>query len=128
MEILKIVGVGVVGAIIFCYLKGINSELSTLSAIATGLIVLTLSLTYVVNTLQFFTEMSEKTGIDSSLFIIIVKIIVISYLVDFSVNLCEDMGVKSIGDKITLGGKVMIFSISIPIFNTLIESITSIIA
>ena len=72
--------------------------------------------------------MSEKTGLDSSLFIIIVKIIVISYLVDFSVNLCEDMGVKSIGDKITLGGKVMIFSISIPIFNTLIESITSIIA
>ena len=127
MEILKIVGVGVVGAIIFCYLKGMNSELSTLTAIATGIVVLMLSITYVINTIRFFTEMSLKTGIDSSLFIIIVKIIVISYLVDFSVNLCEDIGVKSIGDKITLGGKVMIFSISIPIFNTLIESITSII-
>ena len=126
MEIIKIIFVGIVGAIIYCYLKGINSELSTLSVIATGLIIILLSLNYVVNTFQFFTEISQKTGVDSSLFVIIVKIIIISYLVDFSVNLCEDLSVKSIGDKITLGGKLMIFSISIPIFNSLIETITSI--
>ncbi len=127
MEIVKIVIVGVVGAIIYCYLKGINSELSTLSVIATGLVIILLSLNYVVNTFQFFTEISQKTGIDSSLFLIIVKIIIISYLVDFSVNLCEDLGVKSIGDKITICGKLMVFTISIPIFNSLIETITSII-
>ena len=127
MEIVKIVCVGLVGAIIYCYLKGVNSELSTLSVIATGLVIILLSLNYVVTAFQFFTEISQKTGIDTSLFIIIVKIIIISYIVDFSVNLCEDLGVKSIGDKITLGGKVMIFSISIPIFSTLIETITSII-
>ena len=126
MEIIKIIFVGIVGAIIYCYLKGVNSELSTLSVIATGLIIILLSLNYVVNTFQFFTEISQKTGVDSSIFVIIVKIIIISYLVDFSVSLCEDLSVKSIGDKITLGGKLMIFSISIPIFNSLIETITSI--
>ncbi len=127
MEIIKIVSVGVVGAILYCYLKCVNSELSTLSVVATGLVIILLSLNYIVTTFQFFTEISQKTGIDTSLFLIIVKIIIISYLVDFSVNLCEDFGVKSIGDKITLGGKVMIFSISIPIFSSLIETITSIV-
>ena len=126
MEIVRIVCVGIVGAITYCYLKSVNSELSSLSVIATGLVILLLSLSYIVTTFNFFTEISQKTGIDSSLFLIIVKIIIISYLIDFSVNLCEDIGVKSIGDKIMLGGKVMIFSISIPIFNSLIETITSI--
>ena len=127
MEILKIICVGIVGAIVYCYLKGVNSELSTLTVIATGLIIVLLSLNYVVNTFAFFTEISEKTGIDSSLFVIIVKIIIISYLVDFSINLCEDFGVKSIGDKISLAGRLMIFTISIPVFNSLIDAITSII-
>ena len=127
MEVFKIVCVGIVGGLIFAYLKGVNSELSTLSAIATGLVILLLSVSYIVDTVKFFTEISQKTGIDSSIFVIVVKIIVISYLIDFSTNLCEDIGVKSIADKLNLGGKLMIFSISIPIFNNLIETITSII-
>ena len=127
MEILKIVLVGIVGAIIYCYLKGVNSELSTLSVVATGLVILMLSISYVVDSFQFFSEMSQKSGIDSGIFVIIVKIIVISYLVDFAVNFCEDLGVKSISDKIVLGGKLIIFTISIPIFNSLIQTISSII-
>lgn len=127
MEILKIISIGVIGAFVYIYLKSNGSELSGLCIVATGIILLISILGYVVSAVGFFSEMASKTGISSEVFILVIKIIAISYLADFTSSLCDDMGVKSIGDKVSFASKIIIFTISSPIIFTLFDVISSLI-
>ena len=125
MDIVKIVCVAIAGAIIFLYLKSNGSELSSLVAIATGIIVLLLTVSYIVSALSFFRDMALKTGVDSSVFVLIIKIVAISYVADFSSSLCEDMGIKSLGEKVNFASRIIIFVMATPIFSNLINIIST---
>ena len=125
MEILKIVFVAFVGAMLYLYLKSQNSELSGLTVVATGIIIILLSVSYVISAMAFFSEMATKTGINSEVFVLIIKIVAISYLADFSSSLCDDLGVKSLGEKVNFVSRIIIFVLSIPVFNNLLNLVSS---
>ena len=57
----------------------------------------------------------------------LLKIIGVGYLVEFSAGVCIDSGNSSIADKIVLAGKVLIFSLSIPIISNLFNMIMDLI-
>ncbi|MBQ3235589.1 MAG: hypothetical protein IJA97_05480 [Clostridia bacterium] len=127
MEIVKIALVGVVGAIIFIYLKVHNSELSGLMVVATGILIILLTVDYLVVAIGFFKEMTNKTGIDGSVFKIIIKILAISYLADFSSSLCNDLGVSSLAEKVSFASRIIIFVSAFPVITNLFNTITSLI-
>ena len=125
MEIFKIVLVALIGAITFVYLKAINSDLSSLLLIGTGIIILLMTLSYVFTAVEFFKSLINNSNLDNNVFFLVAKITAISYLIEFSSSLCEDFGVKSIANKLELCGKIIIFVLSIPVFKTLIETLNS---
>ena len=125
MEIIKLVLIGVAGVIIFVYLKSVNSELSTLSLVATGVILTLTFINYVIDAVKLFANLSSNLNISSQIFNIVLKIIIISYTVEFTENLCTDLGASGIGAKVSLIGKIIILVTSAPVFTTLIETITS---
>lgn len=127
MEILKIICIAVVGALVFVYLKTNGSELSGLCAVSTGILLLITTINYVITAVSFFSEMASKTGISSEVFLLVIKITAISYLADFSSSLCEDLGVKSIGNKVNFASKIIIFTMSTPIILTLFEVVSNLI-
>ena len=94
--------------------------------IAGGVIILIFALDMLGASLRIFTDIAEKTGIDQSLVKIILKIVAIGYLVEFSAGIVEDFGSKSIADKLVLAGKIIIFTVSIPIIQSLITLIGNI--
>jgi len=59
-------------------------------------------------------------------FSVIVKIIAISYITEFTASICEDAGEKSIAAKVELAGKTAVFAAAIPVFASLIELLRSI--
>ena len=63
--------------------------------------------------------------IDSSLIKLMVKVIAIGYLVEFAAGVVEDFGAKSVADKLIFAGKVIIFSVSLPVLQTLLSLIGS---
>ena len=65
----------------------------------------------------------EKTGIDQDLFVILLKIIGVGYLVEFSAGICSDSGNTSIANKVVLAGKILIFLLSMPIIKNLFEMV-----
>ena len=127
MEIIKIILVGIIGALSFVYLKSVNSELCGLLALGTSIIIVVMVLSYLVGAVDFFKEFALKTQIDSSLLVLIVKITAIAYLVEFTYNLCEDLGVKSIGSKVEFAGRMVMFVMSIPVFKNLIDTLNMLI-
>ena len=126
MEVAKIIGVGLVTAIAALILKSSKPELAFAVTIAGGVIILIFALDMLGASLRIFTDIAEKTGIDQSLVKIILKIVAIGYLVEFSAGIVEDFGSKSIADKLVLAGKIIIFTVSIPIIQSLITLIGNI--
>ncbi len=122
-ELIKIIGVGLVTAVAAILLRGTKPELAFAVTIAGVVIILLFSLDLLTQTFGIFSEIGEKTGIDSALIKIIIKIIAIGYLVEFAAGIVEDFGSKSIADKLLFAGKVVIFSLSIPIVQSMVTLI-----
>lgn len=123
MDVIRIIAIAIIGCILAIYLKSMNSEYTTLIVISTGIILLLLILDYIFTTVKFFTELSYKSGIPEGLFLIVIKITLISYIADFASGLCEDFEFKSIGNKVQIASRIIIFVQSIPVFETLIEAV-----
>lgn len=121
---IKIVFIALICAIIIVYLKSTNSELALLATIGASIIVIFFTIDYLAETYDFLNKLISLTGVDNELYVIIFKITAIGYLIEFGASIIEDFGVKSLADKLVFAGKLIIFSISLPIlyavFNLLI--------
>lgn len=126
MEIVKIVGIGVVATVISVILKRTRSELAMFISIITGVIIFTMilgELSYVIETLN---NLSRRINIEFAYFSTIIKIIGMAYLIEFGSQISRDAGEDSIAMKIELGGKVIIMVLAIPILLALMELILKI--
>ena len=123
MELVNIIGVALVTAFAAHFQRGTKPELTFAVSIAGAVIILLFIVDMLASSFQIFGEIAEKTGIDDSLVKIIVKIVAIGYLVEFSAGVIEDFGSKSIADKLILAGKVIIFAVSVPIIRSMLELI-----
>lgn len=127
MEMLKLVGFGIV-AVIFIITIGKYSDqtgvFSVILRIATVVIFMIFILGKLGGVLGIIRELSQKVQIDSAYLNIIFKVIGIAYIAEFGYQLCKDAGEEAIGTKIQFAGKVMIFVISSPVILALVSLIT----
>ena len=125
MELIRIIGVGLVTAIAAILLRSTKPELSFAVTVAGCVIILIFSLDILWSTFSIFEQIGEQTGIDNALIRIVLKIIAIGYLVEFAAGVVEDFGSKSVADKLVFAGKVIIFTVSVPIVQTLVSLVGS---
>ena len=125
MELIRIIGVGLVTAIVAILLRSTKPELSFAVTVAGCVIILIFSLDILWSTFGIFEQIGEQTGIDNALIRIVLKIIAIGYLVEFAAGVVEDFGSKSVADKLVFAGKVIIFTVSVPIVQTLVSLVGS---
>lgn len=123
MEICKIVAIGIISVILIAYLKTVNNEIAVIAGVASGLLIIILSLTYVKDFVMFFSELSDKGGLDGSVFKLSLKIIAISYLVDFSSGVASDFGQAALGEKIQFAGKVIMITLAMPLISEMIRTV-----
>ncbi len=111
----KLVLIVLICGFLCVYLKEINSNLFTLALLSSGLIVLLFSFSYLGKFFDVINELIELSKIDKDLFKIIIKITSIGYLVEFCAGTIEDMGLKSLSDKLVFAGKIVIILTAMPI-------------
>lgn len=127
MEIIKIIGVGLIAVIIAVIVKQYKPEFTMYVSIIAGAIIIFLSLNKITSIIKLLTNLSQKTGINAEYISILLKITGIAILTEFAVSVCKDSGETAIASKIDFGGKVIIVSMSIPIISALLEIIMKII-
>lgn len=123
MEIGKFIGIAILICVIVVILKQVKPELSLFALIIGSIILLLYVLTSFTSVIQSFNQIVTKTGVNSQLFTIIVKIVGVGYLVEFTADICKDSGNVSIADKVLLGGKIIILLLAIPIITNLFDVI-----
>ncbi|MCI8411252.1 MAG: stage III sporulation protein AD [Clostridia bacterium] len=123
MDIIKIIGVALIGLIIIILLKQYKPEFAIYISLLTGVLILFLvmdKLTGIINLLQTF---ANKASINSTFITLLIKITGIAFLSEFAVSICKDSGEAAIASKIEIGSKIIIISMSIPILSALLEII-----
>lgn len=128
MEIAQIVGIGLIGTILSVTLKKQTPEFSLLVSITTGIIIFILVCSRLGQVISILKQMADEAGVNTVYLGIVLKIIGISYIAQFGVQLCTDAGESSIASKIELAGKVLIMVVSIPIMLALLEMVTGLVA
>lgn len=123
MDIIKIIGIGIIALIIIIILKQYRPEFAVYVSILAGIFILILSLSQISGVINLLKNLTSKANINSEFLGIILKITGIAILTEFAVSICQDSGESSIANKIDIGGKVMIITISIPIISSLLETI-----
>ena len=127
MDIIKIVGVGLVAVIIITVLKQYKPEFTVYISICAGAIILGFVMTRISAIIQLLTELSNKISDTNGFLKFLIKITGIAFLTEFAVSICKDAGESAIASKVDLGGKVIIISMSVPIISELLETIVKVI-
>ena len=126
MEIIRIIGIGLIALIIIIMLKQYRPEYAIFISILTGILILFLvmdRLTGIVNLIQ---TIQDKSSVNIQFITLLIKITGIAFLSEFAVSICKDSGEAAIASKIELGSKIIIISMSIPIISSLLEVILKI--
>ena len=126
MDIVKIIGVGLIALIIIIILKQYKPEFSVYVSIIAGIIILSMVIGKLSSVINILLNLSNRAGTGSEFLKILLKITGIAILTEFAVSICKDSGETSIASKIDLGGKIIVISISIPIITALLELLISI--
>ena len=121
MELVKVIGVGIVGLIVAALLKKDKPELTLLAVIATGAMILIIILSSISQAIATFADLIAKAGLSDGLFGGVLRIVGVGYLTEYAASLATDSGSTSIANKIQLAGKVTIFLMGVPVVTTLIE-------
>lgn len=121
MDIFKIIGIGIVGAITVLLVKNTNKQFAPLIVLGVGIVILIITVNALSQVMLGFQGIVDKTGIDSALYSSLLKIIGIGYITEYSASICNDLDCTSIGKKLGFAGKIAIFILALPIVNSLIE-------
>ena len=123
MDIIKIVGIGLIALVLIILLKQYKPEFAIYISMLTGVLILILimdKLTGIVNLIQAIVNQSY---INTEFIALLIKITGIAFLSEFAVSICKDAGEAAIASKIEIGSKIIIISMAIPILSSLLELI-----
>ena len=123
MAIFQLVGIAFITAVAALVLKGTKPELALAVTIAGSIILLLFAFEILKGSLSLFQKIADTTGIDSSLVKILLKMIGIGYLVEFSSGILSDFGQNSLADKLVFCGKIIILVLAVPIIESLLSLI-----
>lgn len=127
MEIIKIIGIGLIALIMILVLKQYKPEYAIYVSLIAGIAILFISLSQISGVLDLLKSISNRANINSQYISLLLKITGIAFLTEFAVSISNDCGESAIASKIDLGGKVLIIVISLPIITALLETILKII-
>lgn len=127
MELSKLIAVALLGTTLSILLRRDKPEMSLFIGLITGISIFLFAiykLSFIMDTLK---NLGSKVNINYMYISTIVKIVGISYLMEFAINICKDAGETAIGTKLEFGGKVIILTLTFPILLSIVDTIIKII-
>lgn len=122
-EIFKIIGIAFITAVTAIILKNTKPELAFAVTITGIIIILVFVADMLQNTVNIISTIAKLTGIENGLIKILLKIVGIGYLTEFSAGILNDFGSGAVADKVVLGGKLTILILSLPIIESVLKLI-----
>lgn len=123
MDIFRIAAIGICGVVISSLLKSYKSQYATYVVIATVLIIFGLIIYKLASAFEFLSAIYNQLSYGKNFFPIILKVLAVAYIADFTAQICKDSDEAAIASKVELAGKVMIFYLAMPVIVSVMELI-----
>ncbi|MBO5925364.1 MAG: hypothetical protein J6Q52_03835 [Clostridia bacterium] len=121
MNILSIISIALISVIIINLVSKYNPDFSIIATVVAGIILLVSIVGYFTDIVDKFEQIVSVTGINDDIFSVVLKVVGLSYITQFSADICKDFGVNSIAQKVELAGKIAIFTVALPIVSGMIS-------
>ena len=126
MVILKIALIGIGGAVLALVVRQFQKEYSVFVLLAVCLFLIAYLTSNVSVIVDFAENLGEKIHISDTYIKILFKLLDIAFICQVASNICQDLGYQAISFQVEIIGKISIFILSIPIINSLLETIESV--
>jgi stage III sporulation protein AD len=123
MDIIQIVGLGLIVTILSLIIKEQKPMFAFLLATFTGILIFLFLIGKISSVIQVLEDLATKSNINMVFLKTILKIIGIAYIAEFGAQIVRDAGQESIASKIELSGKILIMVMAIPIISVIIETV-----
>ncbi|CAH1197498.1 stage III sporulation protein AD [Paenibacillus sp. 2RAB27] len=123
MEIIQIVGLGLIVTILTLIIKEQKPMFAFLLAAFTGIVIFLFLIGKISSVIQVLEDLAVKSNVNLVFLKTILKIIGVAYIAEFGAQIVRDAGQDSIASKIELSGKVLIMVMAIPIITVIIETV-----
>ncbi len=123
---IKVAVIGIIAVFLAMAVKKDQQEFAMLIILAASLIILGLALSKIDDVINVIHIAEDYLGNNSVYIGILLKMVGITYVAEFSSNLCRDAGFGAVGNQIEFFGKVMIIAVSMPVIKSLLQTISEI--
>lgn len=120
---IKIAAMGIGAAVLAAWVKTVKPEYALWITVSSGILLglaVIMKLETIVKELHFLQQYFANY---TSYIKLLIKIVGITYLAEFSSDLCKDAGANTLASQIELFGKLSILVLCMPIMTSLLETI-----
>ncbi|KKO52086.1 stage III sporulation protein AD [Paenibacillus sp. DMB20] len=123
MEIIQVVGVGLIATILILVVKEQKPIFAFLLAVTTSIMIFLFLIGKIGNVIRMLEDLAKNSGVQLIYLKTVLKIIGIAYIAEMGAQVVRDAGQESIASKIEMAGKVLILVLAVPIIGIIIETV-----
>lgn len=127
MDVLKIAIAGIAGVLFAVQLKSVRPEYSTYIGLATCVILFFYGVSRLSVVVETLNSIQNYIHISDVYIRVLLKIIGITYIAEFSSAICRDAGYQAVAGQIEVFSKLVILVVSMPVLTALLETIDALI-
>lgn len=124
-EIIKVGLLGIMGVLLAVQFKATKPEYGMYIGFAIGILIFYYGLRQVQAVLEQFEVIRGYLGDSMGYLTVLLRVIGITYICEFSSGICKDAGYGSVAEQIEILGKLSVMFAGIPILFAVIEQIQS---
>lgn len=125
MSVLTIGILGIAGALLAVELKGLKGEYGIYLVAAVGLVIFFYGITKLKTVIETIRQVQSYIRLNRMYLEVLLKMIGITYIAEFSSGICKDAGYGSLGSQIEIFGKLSVLAVSMPILLALLVRCSS---
>ena len=128
MSVLTIGILGIAGALLAVELKGLKGEYGIYLVAAVGLVIFFYGITKLKTVIETIRQVQSYIRLNRMYLEVLLKMIGITYIAEFSSGICKDAGYGSLGSQIEIFGKLSVLAVSMRILLALLDTVQQFLA
>ena len=125
-DILKVIMLALTGVAAAGIIKSIRPEFGVYISIAVSVMIFFISFNRIKEIFDFLRTVYSGLTYGKTIFHILINVLVVSYVTDFTAQFCRDAGEGAIASKTELAGKIVISYLSLPVIISVLDLINTV--
>ncbi len=126
MNLAGVMFFGIASVLLAVLLGQIKGEYSIYIILAAGIFLFIFILSKMSTVIAAVNQIKSYIHFEDAYINVLIKIVGISYLTQFSADLCRDCGYHSLANQLQIFGKISVLAVSMPVVLSLLETINQV--